>query len=188
MCVSDTKTHLLEATIACVERQGIQSVTSRDIAAEAGANVAAINYHFGGKGNLVAMAMDLSITNGMEHIAEIMTNDAVHIRERVRGLLAFLLGQGRAFPNLTRAHLYDAMVGGQPAGPLLIAVGAQLRRAVDATDPQVFPSGAVVFLVEVELAVQAVLMGTVAPQTLNLEVASDPETLVEALLRLVITT
>jgi AcrR family transcriptional regulator len=52
-----TKGRLVEATVACLRRQGLAATTSRHIAAEAGVNLAAITYHFGSKDALVAEAL-----------------------------------------------------------------------------------------------------------------------------------
>ena len=44
-----TKSLILQATLSLLETQGLQKVTVRKIAAHAGVNVAAVNYHFGTK-------------------------------------------------------------------------------------------------------------------------------------------
>src|SRR6476646_6502099 len=54
---SDTRDDLLRAACACVREQGLAGTTSRQIAAEAGANLAAITYHFGSKDELIAEAL-----------------------------------------------------------------------------------------------------------------------------------
>lgn len=55
--MNETRQALLAATRACVGRKGLAATTSRDITAEAGANLAAITYHFGSKDRLVADAL-----------------------------------------------------------------------------------------------------------------------------------
>lgn len=55
--MTDTAKALKEATRACIARQGLAATTSRDITREAGANLAAITYHFGSKDHLVAEAL-----------------------------------------------------------------------------------------------------------------------------------
>jgi len=55
--MTDTATALREATRTCVARDGLAGTTSRDITREAGANLAAITYHFGSKDRLVADAL-----------------------------------------------------------------------------------------------------------------------------------
>ncbi len=53
----ETRQRLLDATRQCVRRRGLARTTSRDITAEAEANLAAITYHFGSKDELVAEAL-----------------------------------------------------------------------------------------------------------------------------------
>lgn len=54
---SDTRDDLLRAARQCVRAHGLAGTTSRQIAAEAGANLAAITYHFGSKDELIAEAL-----------------------------------------------------------------------------------------------------------------------------------
>src|SRR5262245_12691635 len=49
---ADTRTRLLEAGLDHFGRVGFEGANIRAIAAAAGANIAAINYHFGGKRGL----------------------------------------------------------------------------------------------------------------------------------------
>lgn len=55
--MNETATALLGAARACIARKGLAATTSRDIAAEAGANLASITYYFGSKEQLVAEAL-----------------------------------------------------------------------------------------------------------------------------------
>jgi len=52
-----SKDRLRRAALHCIARQGYAATTSRDIAREAQANVASINYHFGSKEALVTEAL-----------------------------------------------------------------------------------------------------------------------------------
>ena len=47
----------MDATRTCIATKGLAATTSRDITAEAGANLAAITYHFGSKERLVGEAL-----------------------------------------------------------------------------------------------------------------------------------
>ena len=60
--MTDTRQRLLDATRRCISAKGLAATTSRDITAEAAANLAAITYHFGSKDELVAEAL-------LEHVA-----------------------------------------------------------------------------------------------------------------------
>jgi AcrR family transcriptional regulator len=51
------RSHLIEGTLRCLERLPPEQVTARAIAAESGANLASIAYHFGSKDDLVTQAV-----------------------------------------------------------------------------------------------------------------------------------
>lgn len=55
--MNETRDALLSATRRCISRKGLAATTSRDITAEADANLAAITYHFGSKDELVSKAL-----------------------------------------------------------------------------------------------------------------------------------
>ncbi len=53
----DTQSDLIEATRAVIRDRGLPHATAREITGRAGANLAAIPYHFGSKDDLVAAAL-----------------------------------------------------------------------------------------------------------------------------------
>lgn len=55
---NDTKARIVEAAIEVFLEKGYDSATIRGICARAGANVAAVNYHFGSKGALRTAALE----------------------------------------------------------------------------------------------------------------------------------
>ena len=60
---------LVEGTLRCLERLPPERVTARAIAAESGANLASINYHFGSKDDLVTEAVITGLDRWLEEIA-----------------------------------------------------------------------------------------------------------------------
>jgi AcrR family transcriptional regulator len=54
---TSSKDKLRRAALHCIAQRGYAATSSRDIAREAGANVASINYHFGSKEALVTEAL-----------------------------------------------------------------------------------------------------------------------------------
>ena len=68
---------LLEAAIGCLARRGYARTTSRDLAAAAGANLAAITYHYGSKEELLHQAL----LEGFRRWFESLVDDAVVIAE-----------------------------------------------------------------------------------------------------------
>jgi AcrR family transcriptional regulator len=63
------RSHLIEGTLRCLERLPPEQVTARAIAAESGANLASISYHFGSKDNLVTTAVIEGLDRWLEDIA-----------------------------------------------------------------------------------------------------------------------
>lgn len=53
-----TRDHILDVAIRILGRDGYQKLTARSIAAEAGTNLALVNYHFGSKRNLLLEIFD----------------------------------------------------------------------------------------------------------------------------------
>jgi AcrR family transcriptional regulator len=91
--MNPTATALTAATRAVVARQGLAATTSRDIAAEAGANLQAITYHFGSKDALVATALLDGFRGLLEPALALLDADgdpAVRTVEIVRTLLTTL--------------------------------------------------------------------------------------------------
>lgn len=64
------RSHLIEGTLRCLERLPPERITVRAIAAEAGANIASITYHFGSKDNLVTAAVIEGLDRWLTDIAE----------------------------------------------------------------------------------------------------------------------
>ena len=73
--MTDTRQALLQATRACVGRKGLAATTSRDITAEAGANLAAITYHFGSKDGLVSEALLEELRTWLTPTLEVLGGD-----------------------------------------------------------------------------------------------------------------
>lgn len=62
------RSHLIEGTLRCLERLPPERVTARAIAAESGANLASITYHFGSKDNLITEAVVLGLDRWLDEI------------------------------------------------------------------------------------------------------------------------
>jgi AcrR family transcriptional regulator len=57
---------VLEAAIRIVAAQGLRGLTFRSVAAEAGVTHGAVQYHFGGRDNLIAQALSLAVKRSIE--------------------------------------------------------------------------------------------------------------------------
>lgn len=64
------RSQLIEGTLRCLERLPPERITARAIAAEAGANIASITYHFGSKDNLLTSAVIEGLDRWLADIAD----------------------------------------------------------------------------------------------------------------------
>lgn len=67
---SDTKVALLEAAKRLVSERGYAGTTVRELAAASGTNLAAVNYHFGSRANLLNMAVLESFMDWVDRVGE----------------------------------------------------------------------------------------------------------------------
>ena len=113
-----TKQHILESTIDAIEAHGIQGLTTRAIAAQAGVNNAALHYYFGTKEALIEAALALSLDNMMADTQAILSGKG-SLENRLRTLLTYMVQGTLAYPNLIRAHLWSPLIEGIADSPFL---------------------------------------------------------------------
>lgn len=107
-----TRRAILEAVVTCIEKYGIDKVTTRKIAVEAGTNIASINYYFRSKDDLIEETLSMTIRHMMEDVFQAI-DDAQHPFEVVLNDVVFYLLDGvHKFPGVSRAHLYRGVVQG----------------------------------------------------------------------------
>jgi DNA-binding transcriptional regulator YbjK len=63
MTTDSTRQRIIDATLECIGKHGIQAVTNRRIAQLANVNCAAINYYFSSKEKLMNEAIEYSMDN-----------------------------------------------------------------------------------------------------------------------------
>jgi AcrR family transcriptional regulator len=138
------KSKIVAATIDCIDREGIQSLTVRKIAREAGVNSAAINYYFGTKEALVATAMSQTLDEMMKMPEEVFEGAKGEASERIEAFLgAFLEGLVR-WRGIVKAHLYEPLMEGnyetdfvRRFGEFLTALAGRIGRALPFVDETV---------------------------------------------------
>lgn len=181
----DTKQAILAATITCIERKGLHKTTSRDIAAEAGVNVAAINYHFGTKAALTERAMALTVENGMEDFQALLMDLTVPFKLRVRRFYECILHGGMRYPNITRAHLHGTIIDGQPPGPYLLRLQELIERALDSVSPDDTLLSRPALASALETGMCAVLMRCLQPRLFTMRGSFSIEEEARRLVRLI---
>ena len=102
---------ILEAAVAVIEEFGFRNVTVRRIAAKAGVNIAAINYYFRTKDQLMEKALELTIDNAFDW-RELAYTESLPPREMLFAVMDHLTTGAQNFPETTRAHFYEPMVNG----------------------------------------------------------------------------
>lgn len=110
---TSTPLRIVEATLRCIERQGISAVTSRSIAQEAGVNLAAINYHFGGKAKAIDRALKTAIDSAFVHPAgDLKRLKEAHgdTREALHALVDEMVSGALRHPRTGLAIVYETLV------------------------------------------------------------------------------
>jgi len=96
--IPTTRQRLIEAAGEAFAQKGFRNVTVREICARAGANVAAINYHFGDKNGLYAAVIDYSLELGrLQYPIDNNTtaDPSAQLRNFITQLLSKMLDDGR---------------------------------------------------------------------------------------------
>jgi AcrR family transcriptional regulator len=112
-----TRRLILEAVIACIEKYGVDKVTTRKIAQEAGTNIASINYYFSSKDDLISEALNMALQHMYEDVTLILENRQKTFREALREILTYLLLGAQNYPGMVMAHIYPAVVEKQTGTP-----------------------------------------------------------------------
>ncbi len=103
---------IILATIECIEKYGLQGVTNRRIAAQAGMNGAAINYYFRSKEALIGRVMKTTLDNAFDW-DDFEQLPASTPQERCTAIFEDLVQGGCNFPGITRAHFYEVLSEGR---------------------------------------------------------------------------
>jgi AcrR family transcriptional regulator len=107
------RSQLIEGTLRCLERLPPERVTARAIAAESGANLASITYHFGSKDNLVTEAVIEGLDRWLAEItARLEAIGPVSAQQRFRLAGAVVEETGRHYAGLAR-NLLSALARAQ---------------------------------------------------------------------------
>ncbi len=111
MISDSTELKIIEAAIECVEAYGLKGATNRRIAERAGVNLAAINYYFRSKDNLIDKVMQTTLHNAFdwEDFNKLPGESA---KELCINIFLDLMDGGCKYPGMTRAHFYDLLTEG----------------------------------------------------------------------------
>ncbi len=138
-----TRQALLEAVVSCIEKYGLENVTTRKIAMEAGTNIASINYYFRSKDHLVAEAFSMTIKHMLQDVFAAIDDRAQGFEVTLRNVLFYLLNGSLRFPGISRAHLNEAIrdggqetISGRAMEKVFDGLAERAARAYPAKDQQ----------------------------------------------------
>lgn len=119
---------IILATIGCIEKEGIDRLTVRSIAKEAGVNSAAINYYFRSKDRLLAKVMETTLDHLFEDLEAILNDESLDPPTRVSEMLDYLIDGATRYPGVTRAHFHRAISAPAPEDPFTRRMNLVLGR------------------------------------------------------------
>jgi len=102
---------IIQATIQCIEEFGLENATNRRIAALAEVNIAAINYYFRSKKNLIDQVMDITLDNAFDW-ADLNQLPGETAQQWCIEVFIDLTKGAARYPGLTRAHFHDVIING----------------------------------------------------------------------------
>ncbi|MEW5813834.1 MAG: TetR/AcrR family transcriptional regulator [Spirochaetota bacterium] len=138
-----TRQLILEAVVTCIEKYGIDKVTTRKIAKEAGTNIASINYYFRSKDGLVSTALSMTINHMMEDVISAIDDVQRPLEEILENVFFYLLEGSLRYPGVSTAHLYKAITEKKYdsiSAQAIIKVFDRLIERVTREDPQRDPA------------------------------------------------
>lgn len=107
---NSTKNKILDATLDIISNHGFQNVTIRKIALAANVNIAAINYHFGSKDNV--------INEALEHLMAKIKKVFVHLKDskippkaRLKTFMGSYSKTLEKYPDQIRNLIYQSIFG-----------------------------------------------------------------------------
>lgn len=101
------KKKIIFAAISCIQRDGIQGLTTRNVAKEAGVNNASINYYFGTKENLLEAISKHIKDHLFSDLEELFANKDLNVYSQLKVFFTFILRGISNYPNLIKALFYN---------------------------------------------------------------------------------
>jgi AcrR family transcriptional regulator len=128
---ADAADRIVHATLACIEQDGIDGLTVRAIACAAGVNIAAINYYFRSKEQLVALALERMLDHGVrDPLSELerLLAAGKELRAALVTVLDTVLADAIRFPRAAFAHLHGPIVLQDYRRDVVVRTNAFLER------------------------------------------------------------
>jgi len=119
--------HILDRTIYLMGKEGTTDVSVRAIAREAGVNVAAVNYYFSSKEQMLAQAADRFLS-GFKEVMRLLESPGLPPEKRLRRWAAEVMRNLSEYPGIL--VLMERQVTAEPLDPFGSALRSALQIAV----------------------------------------------------------
>lgn len=106
----EIKQKIIFTTIQLIEEVGLKNVTVRMISEKANVNIAAINYHFRNKDNLISIVLEQTLKEAFENNIKDNFNDQSNPLNSLRQYLKDNFEGSFNYPRITKAHFYKSFV------------------------------------------------------------------------------
>ena len=107
--MAKTEGKILQATIDCIEKYGLEKTTIRQIAKEASMNSAAINYYFRSKDLLMKQVMTIALGHAFD-MENFKGSADLPAKERLVAVMDGMLIGAQQYPRLTKAFFLDLLL------------------------------------------------------------------------------
>jgi TetR/AcrR family transcriptional regulator, regulator of cefoperazone and chloramphenicol sensitivity len=105
---TSTSERILQATLSIIGNEGFQKITIKKIAELAEVNIAAVNYHFGSKDNVINEAMKI-LTRKLMKCFEMLDDKEILPKERMRKFLLKYSDTALEYPDVFRNFISDTI-------------------------------------------------------------------------------
>ncbi len=129
---------ILFATIACIEKYGLENTTIRRIGKEAQMNSASISYYFRSKESLMERAMEVALDNAFD-MGNFQESAKLPARERLIAVLDGMLAGAQQYPGISKAFFLELLLGNKHESPMTRRCNLFLdilKRELEAAYPQ----------------------------------------------------
>ena len=102
--MNETTQNIIEATIVCIEKYGLDHVTIRKISEEANVNSAAISYYFRSKEALIKQVMKITLENAFRW-GDFAHTEPMPLEDQLCEIILFFAKSSIVYQNLGKAHM-----------------------------------------------------------------------------------
>ena len=108
---TEAEKKIIDATVECIEKYGIQGTTIRKIGDLANMNSASINYYFRSKEILIQKVLEITLDNAFRW-ADFEYTEPMNYEDQLNEIVLFFISGAFRFPRITQAHFNDIIVNG----------------------------------------------------------------------------